>query len=385
MEKLPIEIWDELVYIDLAPATLKVTIEEGNAANVLLDRLRSAKNCIRIYLTRESCACRSIQEMTILVERHQVFFSDLLDTVYSYLTSKESTKALRALYELAASELETIMLFLASYFTTYFNQAIKVPRFMGWSFAKKAKSQLSKLKVPMMGNDEPELVSHIYSIIESVMVPSTDDDVNFYTLSYCKGLLEALSNWRFEGELKGKFPVLVEQLIAFQFNDDRFVKLVLGILQDRVTAISSESELDHFCNEYYKYVSQILETGRQRLLPDKHSAKEVILAWLSEEITYAQLRVPKKENEVASAVKIKTSLSVPILALYVRLFKELGIFTNVNHEELFRAVSLTFSTQRGGDVSVGYLHGQFYTVEESSKRKVFDQLMEMARLCKKLG
>jgi hypothetical protein len=82
--------------------------------------------------------------------------------------------------------------------------------------------------------------------------------------------------------------------------------------------------------------------------------------------------------------KIQTSVSVQVLALLTRLFKEAGIYTNTNITELLKAVSSLFSTHRQLEISFGHLQNKYYQIDEGTKRKVIDLLMSMAQQCKKL-
>jgi len=82
--------------------------------------------------------------------------------------------------------------------------------------------------------------------------------------------------------------------------------------------------------------------------------------------------------------KIQTSLSVPALALFTRLFKDAGIYTNTNQTDILKFVSSHFTTQRQLGVSHASLQNKYYQIEESTKRKVYEHLMEMAQMCKKL-
>jgi hypothetical protein len=82
--------------------------------------------------------------------------------------------------------------------------------------------------------------------------------------------------------------------------------------------------------------------------------------------------------------KIQTSLTVPVLALLTRLFKEAGIYTNTNQTDILKSVSSNFTTLRQPEVSYGHLQAKYYQIDEGTKKKVGDLLIDMAKLCKTL-
>ena len=47
-------------------------------------------------------------------------------------------------------------------------------------------------------------------------------------------------------------------------------------------------------------------------------------------------------------------------------------------------MSSHFTTQRKLEVSFGHLRSKYYQIDECTKKKVFEHLMEMAKQCKKL-
>lgn len=89
-------------------------------------------------------------------------------------------------------------------------------------------------------------------------------------------------------------------------------------------------------------------------------------------------------NIMSEGAQIHTSLSVPELALIIRLFKDYGIFTNPNETEILKFFATHFTTKRKSGFSYNYLHSKYYQVDESTKKKVYDHLMVMAQLCQKL-
>lgn len=325
--------------------------------------------------------------MKILIEQHQVFFSDLLDTVFHYQSYTDIPFDWQKLYVQVADELEIIIRFLENSFSQYFNLSAKVPNPILARFEKDIRPQLSKIKIRLGEQEKNQhLIESIFGIIESHVKPLGMEAFSFHRLKYYKNLVAFLAKWNIDFYRDSKLPPLIETLLSLKFNDERFLFQVYNSLKESIAAVEPDEKQLQLLKSYYKCISQIIETANEALFPEKASPKDMVLDWLSQEIQFLEASYPKKENiPGAPAAKINTSLSVPVLALYIRLFKEAGIITNNNYQELFRVVSSTFTTHRKADVAHTHLHSKFYAIEESAKRKVFDQLMEMAHLCKRIG
>ena len=134
-----------------------------------------------------------------------------------------------------------------------------------------------------------------------------------------------------------------------------------------------------------KQVSQLTEKSGASFNIGQLTAKQMILNWVSLELSYWELRADFPESkEMQDDVKINTSLSVPALALLTRLFKDSGIYTNPNQVEILKFVSSHYTTHRKSEVSYNHLSSKYYQIDEGTKKKVFDHLIQMANRCKKL-
>lgn len=387
MEKHPIETWDHLVCHNLSPAKLKNLVGDKGKELSLLDESKAAREQTRTTILREAFLRKARQENKILIQQYQVFFTNLLDLVFEYQLEAEIPFELQKVYEQVRNDLESIFRFLENSFPDYFNLHGSAPKFIRSKFEKSTTPQLVKLK-KRLGELEKnqQIIESVFSILEYFIQPAGHDRTTLYQLKYLKTLVETILNVNIELAKNSNFSTVFELLISLKFNDERFLQLVMKKLKESISLVESEDEKFKLLKELYKDISQILEYNLKPLHPDQITAKEIILDWLSQEIYFNESCIPKKENAPAtSSAKINTSLSVPVLALYIRLLKEEGIITNNNHSELFRVVSSTFTTGRNADVAHSHLHSKFYAIEESARRKVFDQLMSMAHLCKRIG
>jgi hypothetical protein len=388
MEKHPIQVWDHLVCTTLYPTRLNSGLQDNGFVDSLLETSRRARESVRSFLIQESLLRKTDQEIKILVERHQFVFTDLLDILFSYQSGHSIPVEWQRVYEQVAKDLDALLQLLETSFPHYFNPNAKAPHFRGMKWEKELQQRLSKAKKRLAEQERnPHVLESIFDIFESLLRPSEPAALSFHQLTYFTTLFVSLSTWSADAYRDSRLSPLIHFLFTVQFNEERFLCHVFNFLKEELAKVESAEEQLHLLKEQYKCIAQILESPGTPLFPDRPSPKETVLEWINQEIYFLQSSLPKKETSVSptSSEKIHTSLSVPVLALYLRLFKDAGIITNTNYQELFRAATSTFTTSRKAAVAHSHLHSKFYAIEESAKRKVFDQLMEMAHLCKRIG
>jgi hypothetical protein len=388
MEEHPMEKWDQLVCNTLYPMNLKNVLSGNGNKDLFIEDSKNARDQTRSYLISESLLRRNEQEIRFFVEQNQFFLTRLLNVIFEYRSENGHSFDMQQIYERVANDLESIILFVETSFSPYINQHVIVPRIVREKFEKSIRPELSTIKKKWFDHEKnQQLIESIFSIFDNLLQSSGPEQLSFHHLNYLRYLVIAISKWNFELDTSSKLPQLIVMLIALKFNEEDFLLRVFNLFKEKLTAIESDEEHLQLLKEYYKIVSQIVEGVISNWYIEKPSAKEIVLDWLSQEIYFFENRYPKKENHssITTSAKINTSLSVPVLALYIRLFKETGIITNTNYQELFRAVSSTFTTHRKAEVAHSHLHSKFYAIEESARRKVFDQLMQMAHLCKRIG
>lgn len=386
MENHPIELWDQLVCHSIYPTNLKNVLPDDGTIALLMDASRKASLVTRSYLRKEALLRKTDTEMGLLVGQYQSLFTELLNMVFNYLRGSDFSDEIRMVYEQVAGDLEALIGFLETSFHKYFDTSAAVPDFIRVKFEKSVGQELAGIRGKFLEQEhDRQLADAVFEIFGAFLKDT--ESVSIHQLNYFKNLVDSLSKWNAEFYRHPKFSPLIIMLIALRFNEDAFLFQVLRVIREEIEGCDSEEAQLILLKEFYKIISQVIEAGGEPFFAERPSAKESILDWLSQEIYFLETRYPKKEN--ASAVtpspKINTSLSVPVLAFYIRLFKESGIITNTNFQELFRAVSSTFTTHRKAEATHSHLHSKFYAIEESARRKVFDQLMEMAHLCKRIA
>jgi len=388
METGGIEIWNNLIVITISPsAFLNQKISEETFESFLLESTK-AKNEMRSFLIREAFTRRSEQELELLIERYQIFIGRLLDTLYNYHEHKDITDELKGLYEKISHDLKDMMGFIETYFSKYFNVDERVPNTYLAAMRHEIKRQLPGIRKLLRAKDgNLQLIDCVLGIIKK-FIEDVDalEYISYRSLIYMKNLLRELSQMGRGTCANDKYSPLMALLIYLNFNDQAFLKHIFTSFADMLSSLETLQDKIEELRLYHKQTCQMHTKPGVALHLNQASVKQTILAWLDEEILFWESGTREKtEFAVKAPVKINTSLAVPVLALFTRLFKEAGIITNHNQAEILRFVSTYFTSKRRIGISYGHLHSKFYQIEESTKRKVYDLLMEMAQLCRKMN
>jgi hypothetical protein len=209
--------------------------------------------------------------------------------------------------------------------------------------------------------------------------------VTYHQATYFKYLLNELSGYLSTSAPSPAHASVTELLISCNFNEFAFIQQVCtGIRTEVENKESDECRLE-FLKNTQKQVSRLLEKSNGGFHPAQPTAKQMVLEWIGQELAYLEeAAMAPEKKEAKEGIKIHTSISVPSLALITRLFKESGIVTNTNQSEILQFFATHFTTLRRAEFSYKHLHSKYYNVDEGMKKKVYDYLMVMANLCKKL-
>jgi hypothetical protein len=386
METNGIEIWNPLISSTISPQELIRQKPDKKTIASYLEVSANAMNEMRSFLMKEAFARRSEKELELLIESYQAFISRLLDALYSYHEHEGISYELKTLYEKLSEHLEDAMEFIETYFSKYFNLDEKVPNSYLAVTRHEIKRRLPELrKLLEAKQDNQKLINCILAVTKKFIEDRTGEKVTYRNLIFMKILLKELSEIEPEPSPAHQYSPLTALIIYLNFNDPAIIKHLVNGFTEKLSSLETSQEKIEELRLYHKHTSQMHIKPGVALYYGQPSVKEMILAWLEEEIFFWRSgEHERKASAIVSSAKIHTALSVPSLALFTRLFKDAGIVTNPNHAEILRFVSTHFTSQRKASISYGHLHSKFYQIEESTKRKVYDLLMHMAQLSKKM-
>lgn len=384
MDKHPFETWDQLVHSMLHPATLLQSASD--AIDGYLFTAKELKEALRMQLLHDTLYNKKETEIRLLVERYQTISTILLNQLFHYQHYESITPTLKQFYQAVGAQLEAIISLLQNAYGRFFNADLNLPISLRLREGHELKScwkniagtlRHSATNIPMVN-----ILDHC---IKKLTHHNEETAVTYHQLSWFKNLLKELSDYLSTTTSAPVYASVTELLISLNFNEFTFIHEVCTGIRTEVENKGSDEFRLEFLKNTQKQVSQLLEKSNVAFCYHQPAAKQTVLEWIAQELTYLEevTMVPEKK-EVKEGIKIHTSISVPALALITRLFKESGIVTNTNQTEILKFFTTHFTTLRKSEFSYGHLQSKYYDADENTKKKVYDYLMEMAKLCKNM-
>jgi hypothetical protein len=384
MEKHSIESLDQLIYSTIHPAALLQTSPEQ--VNSCLVTSMELKESIRSQLLRDILYSKTKKETELLIEHHQIIIATLLNLIFDYQHHESITGNQKLFYQQVAAQLEDFIAFLKNSFGLYFNKDLNLPLPIKLREGHDVKCQWKTIAKSMAGFEiNGSVMNMLDQSIKGLLHVNEESAVTYRQMAYFKNLLKDISSYLSTDTPPLVYISLTELLICWNFNESAFMREVCNNIKAEVEGKDSDECRLQYLRSLMKQVSQLTEKSGASFNIDQPTAKQMMLDWVSQELSYWELRAdfPESKN-VQEDFKINTSLSVPVLALLTRLLKDSGIYTNTNQADILKFVSSHYTTQRKLEVSYNHLQSKYYQVDEGTKKKVYDYLMEMAQRCKKL-
>jgi len=384
MDKHPIEVWDQLVHSMLHPAVLLQSAPD--TIEGYLVTAKELKEALRMQLLHDMLYNKMGTETALQVEHYQSLLANLLDLLFHYQHYESITRELKQFYQAVSTQLETFIFLLQNTYGRYFNADQNLPLSLrlreGLELKRHWKTISGKLE---HSSGSTPIAKIVDQCIKKLYRHHEETTVTYHQASYLHNLLKELSGYiSTTAPMRGD-AFLIELLISFNFNEFAFIQEVCTGIRTEVENKGPDEFRLEFLKSTQKQVSQILEKSNAAFHSSQPAAKQTILEWLGQEIAWLEETaiVPEKAAR-KEGIKIHTSISVPILALITRLFKESGIVTNTNQTEILKFFATHFTTIRKLEFSYGHLQSKYYDIDEGTKKKVYDYLMVMANLCKQM-
>jgi hypothetical protein len=384
MNKHPIEIWDQLVHSILHPAVLIQSAPD--AIDGYLVTAKELKEALRMQLLRDTLYNKTEMEIGLLVERYQTISANLLDLLFQYQHYESLTRELKQFYQAVCAQLEEFIFLLKNTYGRYFNAGLNLPLPLRVREGHELKRYWKNIASMLTDHTiNIPILNILDQCIKKLIHHNEITSVTYHQVSYFKNLLKELSGYLSASAFPPAYTSITELLISWNFNEFAFIhEVCIDIRTGAENKGSNEFRLE-FLKNTQKQMSQLLEKSNAAFYSDRPTAKQTILEWIVQELTYLEeAAMVSHKKEIKEGIKIHTSISVPVLALITRLFKESGIVTNTNQTEILKFFAAHFTTLRKSEFSYGHLHSKYYDADEGTKKKVYDYLMEMAKLCKKL-
>lgn len=375
-------ILNDFIRIQISPEYLSTHLLKPEEFDRLIIKSSEIREKFTSELFVDAMVASHEFEKVSLITGYQALFSFLVNKVQGYIQNNPNSFEINNLYEFIRGDLIFCLDFIQKYFPNYFDKAALVPTYYWEHFltaVKEAESQFEFLS--SITSVDAGLKTFLFYELKNI----SSDTLSFQMLSYLKNFLSGLLNeFKFNTETD-HVSRLLGYCVACNFNSLAFKKHCTFFYKKVLTQLSDDEEKKNWLKLTLKYLNQLPINNEMSLFTKGISIKEFLVNWLEQE--QLSLGADQKEKAVIaheSIPKINTSVSVPVLALLTRMFKEAGIITNANLQEVFRFFSTHYTSQRKEAISLGSFHGKYYNVEEGTKRKVTDLLLEMVKTIRKI-
>lgn len=375
--KCDLNILDSLILNDLNPANLKEACSEKTYSEWLSIaqefKIQYEKNfLIDLFSLKEE---RLIKQHVYCHQERLTFLSDQL---FIFITLKENTNntplSITSIQKSVCKIIEDLILFLRDRFPKYFRCLQPAPKKLIHSIREEFSESLHILRCQLTGENKLwEIALEPYE----TFIKGEKKSLCFKEIDYLKDLLVELKNVPGSSLFQNDDAILKKVLFSNNFNSWKFF---FFLTEEIKYSVQAEDSLAGQLEKFYwhqKVVNQSIITPGLFLHYKRASIKNILSDWISEEVIFLEKKfqllrpvedLPRKL--INNDFKVKTELSVPQLAFFVRILSETGIIKNKNTKELLGFFSRHFQTKRVLNISLASLYSKYYNVADSDKEVV---------------
>lgn len=380
-----IERFDHIITSLSASDKMKCSIKKEDINDIIRESGQE-KERIRMHIMDEVFNAHEEKTLELLIEKYQSVFIRLMDQIHKYGQANKKQDEYNALSKALYDRLNELLCFLQMHYTKYFNRFQKVPIIKMEHIKKEIKLKLDTIAAALQGTILNEkLIRLVIQPLEKFIL---SDTITYEESQYMQAIVNEFLTIDITVQQEDIVINIKKLLTSINFNSPDLTAYFINELDTLISDEESVQEKLRILKYQLKEIKQVIVRQDFALNIDRPSLKDQILNWLNEEISFYQTEqavVIAMPNTNVSDTKIHTSLSVPQLALLFRLMKEEQLITNANQSELLKVVSGCFTTGHKESFSYGHLHGKYYKIEAHTKRTVYDMLIRLLHLSRKIG
>jgi len=364
-----------------ATTTFNHPAEIENTIEVIIGE----KEQIRTNIIQQAFETPEKGMMELFIHKQQSVLTRLLDELH--LSKKlnnriqNEKKLSNALYE----QLNELLIFLRTHYLNFFNLEGKIPLVESEKLSHEVEQRLEKITNTLNIYIPDSIVSLLETPIKMLL---SKESISYKEADYLKAVIPEFEGVAINNHTEKLLQNFKMMLIVVNFNAPEIGKYFITEWNEEISKEDSIQEKLRILKFNSKETRQMTEKKGWSLNPTEISLKERLLTWLDAEIAYyeaEQSAAVPVQNSLESDAKIHTSMSVPQLALLFRLLKADHQITNTNQSEVLKIVTNSFTTVKKENFSYGHLHGKYYKIEAHTRRTVYDMLMRLLHLSRKIG
>jgi hypothetical protein len=379
-----IEKYDQIITSLSSAGKSNGVIKKEEIENIIL-QCREEKEKIRLHIMEEVFNASEEKALLLLIDKYQAVFIRLMDQIYAYRKGIKKQDEYHELSKCLFDHLNELLCFLQVHYNRYFNLRQKMPFIKIEHTAKEECSKTATISAALKRtiiNDK--LTKLVIQPLENFTVCET---VTYAQSQYIKNVTKEFLS--IDTTAQEDINIILKKiLLSLNYNAPDISVHYINELDQLIAEEESVQGKLRILKYQLKEVNQVSVKSDHILHPELPGLKEQIVNWLNEEIYFhemEQIIVSANPASNGNETKIHTSLSVPQLAMLFRLLKEEQLITNTNQSELLKVVAGNFTTLHKENFSYGHLHGKYYKIEANTKRTVYDILLRLLHLSRKIG
>lgn len=380
--------FEQWVRVTIAPANIKDITEEKTKDYIQFANIEKDRICSYF---REKAIGKLPEPTLQFIHTHQLSIASLIDLLMGYNTTEgiKDRQTFQYFYRNICLILEDIIRFIEGHLPDYFNNEVLVTAICAEQAQKELASALQELKHIA---EQPEIDTALYSMAVRPIRQFINEGrrINYRQLKYMSELADCLKQLIYLDEEANVTYELHLILLQLNFNHSRYVLHYTYWLDAKILKIPERMcRLDEL-SRHIKSIEQLVVNPDLVFNPKLPSLKEQLLSNIK--LTYQYLLTEDKpldhevieqiEQPVTFRPKIRLSISVPVLAIFVKLLIRTGIILNESRHEVFKIIIENFTTVKSERLSFGSLKGKYNKVPSSAYmgiKAVLDRLDDALR------
>ncbi|OMP80079.1 hypothetical protein [[Flexibacter] sp. ATCC 35208] len=381
MEHEPLHIIEEWVYITIHPQNYLLDLQESNRDLLFLEQ--------KIDMLCNSISDQMHGSVSSFLNVLQLKVLQLLERVGDYV--KNNTENLndgyRSFYIKVAGYLEKVIDYIRRYVPGAFQESLQISCF---SFLKNRDVLSVALTQLETAYQHPKIEHPLLRLALQPIkdfVQSDTGNFTFRQLTYIQQLVQSLSFLHEpvpEKWIKDINEEIHTVLLQLNYNLPRYVLLCTTRLDEKMAEMDLAAKLSTL-QWYFRTMEQLEPLPGFCFLPTLPNVTEQIVSSLR--AAYNLINPVPAEGELKPVHpviggRIKLSVSVAVLTLFIKLCIKAGIIVNESKSEVFRITSQTFSTPKSMEVSSGSIRTKHKFSSIHSIKTVRILLLQLVELLK---
>lgn len=385
-----LKVLEELVESGLNPLKTESPLTHA-ALDEVLSNVQAKQSPIKQSISKEVNLTSDIRLRKQIIQTFQVNLINILDcltnlietTIHlSHRNHLPHYKLLLGVQKAVYIVIENLLCYIGYRYYNYCNPDIRVSEKYKCLFVRELENKIREIECADLKLNHQLLeiaISRIKRRLSNTKMRLTYRLVLFY-----KELVRVTDDLK---KIKNKEELddeLIRSLIFINFNSVFFVQYCVKRMKSGLENRYKTVDKIEFLALCLKRINQTPVRGGIALFKNYPSVKELLSQWVLDELGYwerkLQLYTPfsgDKNYMIETNIKIATSLSVPQLACFARLFVETGTITNKRKEDILEFFPEHYKTKKCESIEYGSFRTKYYAISESTKEHIRSLIITM--------